>query len=157
MESSIPYLKIALRDRLIADPGIDAGTTVVSVGNPHPDDWGYEAIIIGAMSEWSHTHVAAMTQENEEYKVEILVNVVGTPMDAYDALQMRAYALASIVRESVETWTRDGGELVTGDWGHVDQVMPADDGHDIEGLDETGRDSSVVFNVEVRARLVSNG
>ena len=69
---SVPFVKAAIVARLEAIQTLSSGSTLVSYGNPSPKRWPREVVIVGAMTGWGHTHVAAMTQEREEYDIDIM-------------------------------------------------------------------------------------
>ena len=152
---SVPFAKAAIRDRLAAIPTLSE--TLVSYGNPSPTRWPREVVIVGAMSNWGHTHTAALTQEREEYDIEIMVNVTGPVRNSNETNEARAYEIADAIHDSLEEWTRTSpGSLVTGAWGHVDVIMP-EAAHDIEGVSQEERDASVILTVHVLACLINYG
>jgi hypothetical protein len=161
-KSSAPYFKAALKSRLETVAALRSGTTLISRGNPYPKSWGGEAIIIGAVSNRTREFACGMTQCNEEYDLELAVNVAGSPQNPHEDYEARAYELADAVEESIISWTRDGSTLVSGAWGHVDVALVSE-GSDQEGMKvdshsdveiPTARDATVILTVHVMARLL---
>lgn len=163
IRSSAPKFKSALQTRLEAIAGLGRGTTLISRGHPYPKGWAGHTIIIGQVLNRRRQWVAAMTQCNEEYDVEILISAGGSAQDPYSGFEDQAYALADAVEDSLISWTREGGgELVTGAWGQVLTAIPGEAG-DQEGIEgeenraPKSRESVVSLMVHVAARLINHG
>jgi hypothetical protein len=163
IQSSAPLFKAALKARLEGIQTLSSFGTLISRGHPYPKAWSGDLVIIGRVSNRRRTWVASMTQCNEEYDVEVLVNAAGSAQDPYAGFEERAYAMADAIEESLIAWTREsGGQLVSGTWGHVMTAIPGVS-EDQEGIDDDqrgaprARDATVSLTVHVTARLVDHG
>ena len=159
--SSVPKFKAALLDRLRSVP--DLFDVTLSRGNPYPVAWGWEAITIGAATNRTWVSVAAMTQVDEQYDVDLLANRISAPQDPHEQNEDRAYELMDIAAGSVWEWVTGPSPLVSGDWGFV-QVVTMYPAYDREGMNEepnsgkvTARDAAVILPLHVIARLLKNG
>jgi hypothetical protein len=154
--SSVPKFKRALWTRLLAEARLDPTRTAIAWGNPHPQMWPPEVIIIGVASNIRWGETAGGLQARQEYDLEITVNVTGPSVNLNPDNQERAWTLMDAVHSSLRDWLQAGGPLVSGTWGQID-VVQIGDARDREGLDDTSRDASVITTVHVTARLVRYG
>mgnify|MGYP000952277341 CR=1 FL=1 len=158
MASSVPYVKAALKTRIEAALTAAGQSALVSRGHPYPKAWAGHTVVIGKATIGDAQRVAAGTQENEHYDVELLICAAGSAQDAYSGFEDAAYALRTIIVSDLLAWA----PLPSGSWGHVLTIEPVG-GSDQEGIEEDrkgspkSRDATVAVNVRVAARLVSYG
>lgn len=163
LTSSVPLVKAALEARIAAVLAAAGHSALVSRGHPYPKAWAGQTVIVGRVAgRLPPVWTAAMTQQNEEYEIEVLVNVAGSAQDAYSSFEDAAYALEALIAGDLVAWTREPETLPAGDWGQVLAILPAG-GSDEEGIEEDrhgapkSRDATVTLTVHVRARLVGHG
>jgi len=156
IECSIPYFKRALEELLRSIPILNAGQTVISWGNPHPNHWPREVVIIGDTSNRIRTWTAGHTQATEEYDVVLKVNVTGNAINPSADPQNRAWKLANAIESALLEWVLSPTPFAEGDWGYVFDV-DVSTASDQGGLDETSRDATVTLTLHVRARVIRHG
>lgn len=157
MKSSVPAFKAALVARLQADASIlvdaaaNGGDMAVCLGNPHPYQAPKTVIVVGPMSAHKYEYVAAMTQANETYDIEVYVSLVDAAANDKQTLVDRTYSLADMVHASVLAWD-------TGDFHNAEGVKVADDvipeitsDQDFSGDD--AREFAVTLTLHVIARV----
>ena len=158
-EFSVPYLKEALVERLQADPALIGPALLICNGNPYPAADAPELVYIADVDDGNSEDVAAMTQADESYLVEVHCSVVTSPRNPPAPFLRRAYDLAAAVRESMRQWTIAPGPLLSGDWGHVEAIRFRG-WHDRStvnhsaGEDPVSRECAVIMRFAVTDRLL---
>lgn len=104
MKSSVPTFKAALLARLKTA----LNPLQVVWGNPDPVPMQDKIVSIGATKGRKLDYIAAMTQANESYEVEVLVSVQGSALRSTEAMAEEAWAIASMVETSVLEWAAIG-------------------------------------------------
>lgn len=146
MESSIPYLKAALKTLLEADSDLSG----VQVTHGNPKQYPPKAVVIGSVTPEPLAYVAGRSQATEKYDLELVCSHVGSAGDPYSTFETGAFALANACAASVLAWAQP---QVTGTWGAVQLVEPKSFAPK-EGLDDAGNlGCSVTLTLAVVARL----
>lgn len=144
MQSSIPGVKSALVTRLQAVTGLAA--VQVSYGNPYPDVEEREAVFLGKVTRQPLDFMAAMTQANETYSLDVLVSIIVSSLSPCEDAEARAYAVADLVTASVLSWQLEGYG------GHAVIVLPGGSTSE-ESVDGDVREVSVLLTFDVTARI----
>jgi hypothetical protein len=142
MTSTVPAFKAALLARLTTAL---AGVSEVHWGDD-PDKQGQKVVLIGPVSNRELQFVAAMTQANETYDLDLIVSVVAPLQESYSVLVDAAYAIADAVIDSVLSWRE------TSYGGVVDIVMPGQ-ASDSESTDGDWHEAAVALSLHVTARV----
>ncbi len=147
MASSIPAFLAALKARLAADATITAASAQVTLGNPAPAAPQAKVVGIGGdVADRRLDYIAAMTQANESYVVDVVAIVEVSVHDTPDGLLTAAYALIDAIEASVLAWSKAGCG------GTASSVAPVGGSHSMS-TDGTVRDLIVVVRLQVTARI----
>jgi hypothetical protein len=132
MQSHVPAVKTALKDRLKATLGT---TAEVYYGSGDPGKMGSRAVLIGPVKNRKTDFTCGMTQANESFDIEVMTSVVGPLQDSFEALVKVAYDILA--------WDYSAA---------ANTIVPADSSDD-EAVGDGFREAVVKQTLHVMARI----
>jgi fumarylacetoacetate (FAA) hydrolase family protein len=140
MQSHVPAVKTALKDRLKATLGT---TAEVYYGSGDPGKMGSRAVLIGPVKNRKTDFTCGMTQANESFDIEVMTSVVGPLQDSFEALVKVAYDINDAIVTDILAWDYSAA---------ANTIVPADSSDD-EAVGDGFREAVVKQTLHVMARI----